>query len=243
MIKIGILDDEAIICETITKYLLELGYDVLDYALNFEEGLALIQNNKPDIMLLDVNIGGVKSGIDLAQLIRENYQIPLIFISSYSDSNTLSRAKLVKPNGYLVKPFSKEDLFTSIEIALSNFSASINGANENNSSKEYKLVKDAFFIKQGDLYVKIYFKDINYVKSAGVYAEIYTSQKIYLIRESLKNLQTSLPESEFFQIHRSYLVNVNSIDAVNSECIVIQNEILPLSRNMKEAFLLKLNLM
>lgn len=243
MIKIGILDDEAIICETITKYLVELGYDVLDYAMNFEEGLALIQNEKPDIMLLDINIGGIKSGIDLAQYIRENHQIPLIFISSYSDSSTLSSAKKVKPNGYLVKPFSKEDLFTSIEIALSNFSSTINANNEDISIKEYKLLKDAFFIKQGNLYVKIYFKDIIYVKSEGVYAEIFTSQKKYLIRESLKNLQTILPETDFFQIHRSYIVNVNCIDAVNSEYIVIQKEVLPISRNSREAFLMKLNLM
>jgi len=243
MIKIGILDDEAIICETITKYLVELGYDVLDYAMNFEEGLALIQNEKPDIMLLDINIGGIKSGIDLAQYIRENYQIPLIFISSYSDSTTLSSAKQVKPNGYLVKPFSKEDLFTSIEIALSNFSSSSNSSNEEDTTKEYKLLKDAFFIKQGNLYVKIYFKDIIYVKSEGVYAEIFTLQKKYLIRESLKNLQTILPETDFFQIHRSYIVNVNCIDAVNSEYIVIQKEVLPISRSSREAFLMKLNLM
>lgn len=243
MIKIGILDDEAIICETITKYLVELGYDVLDYAMNFEEGLTLIQNEKPDIMLLDINIGGIKSGIDLAQYIRENYQIPLIFISSYSDSNTLSSAKQVKPNGYLVKPFSKEDLFTSIEIALSNFSSTINANNGDISSKDYKLLKDAFFIKQGNLYVKIYFKDIIYVKSDGVYAEIFTSHKKYLIRESLKNLQAILPETDFFQIHRSYIVNVNCIDAVNTEYIVIQKEVLPISRNSREAFLMKLNLM
>lgn len=241
MIKIGILDDEVIICETIVKYLVDLGYQVGDYATDFEEGLALLKNDCPDLFLLDINIGGTKNGIDFAQYIRENYQLPLIFISSYSDRDTLAKATKIKPNGYLVKPFSKEDLYTSIETALSHFSTDSTALASTNLEKDYKLLAEAFFIKQGNLYVKIYFKDMIYIKSEGVYAEIMTNSKKYLIRESLKNLQRILPETDFFQIHRSYIVNVNWIEAVNAEFVVVQSEILPISRSVRDAFLLKLN--
>jgi len=122
MTKVGILDDEVIICETLNKYLIELGYQVPDYAMNYDEAVKLAINHKPDIMLLDININGKKNGIDFAKYLRENHNIPLIFVSSYSDKTTLEQARNVQPNGYLVKPFTKNDLFAAIEVALSNFS-------------------------------------------------------------------------------------------------------------------------
>ncbi len=185
MTKVGILDDEIVICETLSKYLKELGYHVLDYALNYEEAIELLETNLPDIFLLDINIGGKKSGVDLAKYIRENYNIPLIFISSYSDKETILSAKKVSPNGYLVKPFNKEDLFAAIEIAIGNFSIR---TEQNQISSELKLLSDAFFIKQDSLYIKICFNDIYYFKSEGVYVEIYAKSKKYLFRETLLNL-------------------------------------------------------
>lgn len=241
MIKVGILDDEVVICETLSKYLKELGYLVPDYAINYDEAIYLIENEKPDIMLLDINIGGVQNGIDIASYIRKNKNIPLIFISSYSDKSTLHNASTVKPNGYLVKPFNKNDLFASIEVALSNFSINTT-QQESSSNHEFKLMTDALFIKQDSLYVKIYFKDILYIKSEGVYAEIFTKQKKYLIRETLKKLLEILPPDSFFQIHRSNIINLNYITAVNTEYVIVENETIPMSKNSREEFLKKINL-
>lgn len=240
MTKVGILDDEVVICETLSKYLKELGYSVPDYAISYNEAIDLLDTYKPDIMLLDINIGGDKNGIDVAKYIRENNNIPLIFISSYSDKQTIQNASTVKPNGYLVKPFNKNDLLAAIETALSNFS----NTNQENTEeqKDVKFMIDALFIKQDSLYVKIYFKDILYIKSEGVYAEIFTKDKKYLIRETLKKLLEILPNDSFFQIHRSHIVNVNFVSAVNSEYVIVDKETIPMSRNSREEFLKRLNL-
>lgn len=242
MTKVGILDDEVIICETLSKYLLELGYEVPDYAMSYDEAVDLVNQHLPDIMLLDINTNGEKNGIDFAKYLREKHNIPLIFVSSYSDKATLEQAKTVLPNGYLVKPFTKNDLFAAIEVALSNFSTKLN-SEKNTEEKNFKLLTDAIFIKQDSLYIKVYFNDILYIKSEGVYAEIFTKEKKYLIRETLKNLLEILPSDSFFHIHRSYIININFVSAVNTEYVVIEKETIPMSRTSREEFLKRLNLL
>lgn len=241
MAKIGILDDEVVICETLNKYLLELGYEVPDYAMTYDEGVKLIEDESPDLMLLDINIGGEKTGIDLATIIRKYHDIPLVFVSSYSDQATIESAKTIQPNGYLVKPFSKEDLFVAIEVALSNFMSK-----QSNTTTEERTVKplsDALFIKQDSLFVKVKFNDIKFIRSEGVYVEIMTDSKKYLIRETMKNILDSLPAELFFQIHRSYIVHLQRIDAVNSEFVIIEKEPLPISRSLKDELMNRLNLL
>ncbi len=240
MVKIGVLDDEVVICETIVKYLLDLGYSAPEYALNYDEAIELLRTYLPDVMLLDINIGGQKSGIDLARHIRSTYSVPLIFISSYSDSKTVQEATHVKPNGYLVKPFTKNDLFVAIETALSNYSKEISTQAE--STSQVKLLPDSIFVKQDSLFVKLPFSEILYFKSDGVYIEIFTLHKKYLIRETMKSLLSLLPENQFFQTHRSYIVHLKHIDAVNTEYIVVNNENLPLSRTQREEFLMRMNI-
>jgi two-component system response regulator LytT len=238
MTKVGILDDEVIICETLRKYLRELGYQVPNYAINYSEAITLIKTEQPDIMLLDINLNELKNGIDVAMEIRKNHNIPLIFISSNADKTTIKETVKVKPNGYLVKPFGKNDLLAAIETALSNFSDNLNQANDS----DFKLLSDALYIKQNNLFVKVLLNAILYIQSDSVYAEIITKEKKYLIRESLKKLITILPEPQFFQIHRSHIVNINHIDAVNSEFAIIDNINLPISRSNREAFLKLFNL-
>lgn len=241
MAKIGILDDEVVICETLNKYLLELGYEVPDYAMTYDQGVKLIEDESPDLMLLDINIGGEKTGIDVATFIRKYHDIPLVFVSSYSDQATIESAKTIQPNGYLVKPFSKEDLFVAIEVALSNFMSK-----QSNTTTEERTVKplsDALFIKQDSLFVKVKFNDIKFIRSEGVYVEIMTDSKKYLIRETMKNILDSLPAELFFQIHRSYIVHLQRIDAVNSEFVIIEKEPLPISRSLKDELMNRLNLL
>lgn len=242
MTRVGILDDEVVICETLSKYLRELGYDVLDYALTYDEAIDLLSNQQPDIMLLDININGPLTGIDFAKHLRENYEIPLIFISSYSDKNTIDTAKTSKPNGYLVKPFTKDDLYAAIEVSVNNFGT------QQIESKSHKdpgsVISDAIFIKQDSLFVKVVFTDILFIKSDGVYLEIHTcDDKKFIQRETLKNMLDLLPENKFFQVHRSYIINIDHISALNSEFVVVGKEPVPISKSQKEALMQKLNLL
>lgn len=239
MTTVGVLDDEVVICETLVKYLTELGYHVPDYALNYQEAIDLVDRIQPDIMLLDINIRDSLTGIDFARHLREHHHIPLIYISSYSDPRTIESAKGTQPNGYLLKPFTKDDLFVAIEVAINNFSREPAAPKPESRS----LISDALFVKHENLYVKVPFEEIVFIKSDGVYLEIHTFDNRYIYRETMKNMMDLLPEEYFFQVHRSYIINTGKITALNHEFVVLGKELIPISKSQRENLLSRINLL
>lgn len=120
-IKILIVEDNVIIADDMQSMLEEIGYEIVDNVIVYEQAVDVLKNNHVDLVLIDIILASDKTGIDLGKHIRETYNIPFIFVTSNSDRATVENAKTVKPDGYLVKPFEQQDLYTSIEIALSNF--------------------------------------------------------------------------------------------------------------------------
>ena len=116
--KIFIVEDEAIVAESLNDQLEGLGYIVTGNAPSGEEALRNIKNNLPNLVLMDIMLEGEMDGVETAQQIRELYGIPVIFLSAYSDSETLGRAKLTEPFGYLIKPYKERELHTTLEITL-----------------------------------------------------------------------------------------------------------------------------
>jgi two-component SAPR family response regulator len=97
MVQILIVEDELIIAEDISNMLQKMGYDVIGIAMDFDEAVTILENNKPDLILLDINLNGKSDGIDLANVINGKCKIPFIYITSYSDASTLERAKNTNP--------------------------------------------------------------------------------------------------------------------------------------------------
>lgn len=116
--KILIVEDEALIAAEIESTIELLGYKVCGKAMNGDKALDLFKNTKPDLALLDINIKGSLNGIDLAQIIRKNYNFPFVFLTSYSDLETLKKVQETMPYGYIVKPFTDKDLRSNIELAI-----------------------------------------------------------------------------------------------------------------------------
>lgn len=115
-----IVEDEPLIAEDIQGYLEESGFTVAGIANDGAAALQILDNHQPDALLLDINLGKPPDGIELAEIIREKYQLPFVFLTSHADKNTLERAKKTFPAGYLLKPFDGYDLMTSLEVALYN---------------------------------------------------------------------------------------------------------------------------
>lgn len=120
-ISILIVEDEPIVAEDIAGALRRNDYIVSSIVYNREDALAELKNNLPDVAILDINLNGKMEGIEIAETIAGNYQIPFLFLTSYSDKKTLANAKVTEPAGYIVKPFTEAGLYSSIEIALHNF--------------------------------------------------------------------------------------------------------------------------
>lgn len=143
--RILIVEDEALIAEDIKFNLEKLGHTVTGIVMNGDRALDAIANPNFDLVLLDINIKGSLSGIDLAKIIREKYHIPYIYLTASSDDYTLDRAKATLPYGYIVKPFNEFDLKVNIDVALHKF----NSENQKSSlSRSY--VSDHFNICLSD---------------------------------------------------------------------------------------------
>lgn len=231
-VKILVVEDEMIIADNICDALEELGYQALEPAISYTEAIGRIEEEKPDIAILDIQLSGKKTGIDIAKKIRESYHFPFIFLTSNADSLTLNLAKEVMPPAYLIKPFSKEELYTSIEIALSNYS--IIRKNKEDEADDSHVIKDAFFIKNKGSFLKIYFDDILYLKSDHVYVELHLKNtQQFLVRRSLNDILSSL-DARFVRIQRSFVVNVKYISEVKTASVIINNSEIPIGKTYKE---------
>jgi PAS domain S-box-containing protein len=116
--KILIVEDETITAMEIQENLIDLGYSVPAIATSGNDALEKAEKVKPDLILMDILIEGPIDGVEVARLIHERFDIPVIYVSAYSDENTLQRAKITEPYGYILKPIEEKDLHTVIEIAL-----------------------------------------------------------------------------------------------------------------------------
>ncbi len=239
-IRILIIEDELIIAENMKKMLHELGYEVTGTACDKNEAIQLLNKKIPDIALVDIKLRHGDDGIELANSIKEEHNIPIVFISSFSDKETIERAKFIKPGGYIVKPFEKKDLYTSIEIALFNYSEDDTYREE--TENQGTVIKDSIFIRKDYMLVKIKFDELRWIKSDGNYLELYCLENKHLIRSSIKEFIKKLPDSLFMQIHKSYCININHIYKIDHSSVWINNTRLPIGRSYIEYIKSTLNI-
>lgn len=119
--SILIVEDEVLIANDIRAYLIKLGYKVAGIAYNSDKASDMMHSRTFDLVILDINIGGSRDGIEIAELINAKYHKPFIYLTSYSDPKTLERAQKTLPYGYIVKPFAEKDLAATISMALYKF--------------------------------------------------------------------------------------------------------------------------
>ena len=116
--KIFITEDEFIVSQNLKNKLITLGYDVIGTASSGEEALEKIKDNQPDLILMDIMLSGKMDGIDTANIVKQNFNIPLIFLTAYSSKEIYQRAEITEPYAYILKPFEERELEINISIAL-----------------------------------------------------------------------------------------------------------------------------
>ncbi len=116
--SILIVEDDPIISQLISWRLEKFGYRVSGRVQTAEEALERIKEERPDLVLIDINLPGSMDGTELARRIRDEFHVPFIYLTAYSDSETISRVIDTEPAGYLLKPFKDEELQVTVELAL-----------------------------------------------------------------------------------------------------------------------------
>ena len=236
-IKILIVEDEMLIAANIAIQLETLGYEVAGIIPRGEEAIKSVQHEKPDLVLMDINLKGELDGIETAIKMQQEDSIPIIYLTANSDDAHFNRAKATSPYAFLSKPFKKLDLQRAIELASVRI---LQESNEPKTEPNSLKLEDRIFVRQNDLMCKIIIADILYLEADRNYCQVFTKDKNYLLINTLKNMEDKLPADTFQRIHRSYIINLKQVNEFNHNNITVGNKILPMSKELRPELMARL---
>lgn len=113
-----IVEDEVLIAEELRERLSRLGFSVIAAVDSAEEGIAIATRESPDLVLMDIRLRGEKDGVQAAQEIRQQVDVPIVYLTAYSDQLTVDRAKATEHDAFILKPFHRRELQSTIEVAM-----------------------------------------------------------------------------------------------------------------------------
>lgn len=209
--KILIVEDEIIIADYLMELLRAEGFMNIRMSHNQDEALYEMRFFLPDIILMDINLHGRNSGIELVK--SKNKNSGFIFLTGQSDMGLMTRAFETNPDAYLTKPIKKNDLLAAVKLLI--FKQQL----------RYITVRDGYNL------IKINLDDVLFVKSENNYIDIQLTHKKYSIRQSLEAFIKEISTEKFVRIHRSYIVNSSKISAKKTASIVVGSFEIPCSRN------------
>lgn len=255
MMKALVIDDEELARKRVVNLLEEVpGIEVVGECSNGKTAIKQINELKPDLVFLDINMKDM-NGFEVLQKVTVTPKPIVIFVTAYD--NYASRAFDVDAFDFLLKPFKDQRFFKTINKVLNISKAEADTNFENRVrelfriySEEAKLTAPTFKIpvKQGNKTVLLDPVNILYITASGYYAEIFTKDKKYVMRESLNNLDKLLDGNQFFRIHRSSIINLNHVkEIVHSEFSEIDarmsdDTLLHVSKANKKEFLEKIGM-
>ncbi|MCC6383807.1 MAG: response regulator [Bacteroidia bacterium] len=369
-----VVEDESIVAKDIQNTLIRLGYHVPATASSAVTAFDKLEEFKPDLVFLDIKLKGNVDGIQIAERIKTEYDIPVIFLTSFVDKNTLDRAKVTEPYAYLVKPYNEPDLQSAVEMALykakkdkemkldrnlyakalghlseaviitdkegkiifinqkaenilgygsdsangkllasiltvesqkfifrdpedyaklilkaqdiSIENASLIVLNTGNSFKalfssspvkdekgvlsgnafvirdsatagsssvpstkqadtsipfDNLVIQNSFFVKKGQMLVKVFLDNILWVQAMDNYVVIQTTSDQFIIHSTMRDLELKLPATKFLRVHRSYIISLDKVNVLDENTIVIADKTIPVGKSYKDAFMERLN--
>jgi DNA-binding LytR/AlgR family response regulator len=238
-IKILVVEDEMIIAAKISMHLTNLGYEVTGILPRGEEALLNVEENRPDIVIMDIRLKGDLNGIDTAIRMQKIADIPVIFLTANADEATFNKAKAAKPYAFISKPYKQTDLQRAIELTISHLAADENKLPPGDSeiNDQPFILSDRIFVRQREKMIKIIVADILYIEADRNYCRIFTKTNEYVLSITLKTIEEKLNNHIFLRVHRSYIINLSHIDAVADDHVIINQKAMPVSEGLKEKLL------
>jgi len=244
--NILVVEDESIVSKDIQLSLKKLGYNVIGSATTGEKAIDLAISLQPDLILMDIMLKGDINGIRATKRIQTKVNIPVIYLTAYADENTLERAKVTQPYGYIIKPFKEIDLQTSIEMALYKFKKEQEILDDRN--RLYSIVNnesvDFIFVKSNTQLIKLKATDVLYIEALKDYVNIVTNNKKYMIHSTMKAINVKMPSRDYVRIHRSYIVRIEKIHKIDHTELYMENieKSFPIGGSYRNDLLRKINL-
>ncbi len=241
MCQILIVEDDMLIAANLSLQLTKLGYDIGGIVSKGEDAIAHVKQNKPDIVLMDINLKGEIDGIETALAIHEQKEVPIIYLTANNDDATFSRAKATHPYAFISKPFNKLNLQRTIALV----EEQIKERESNRTEKKVtnlEVLDDRIFVRHKGRMEKIMLDRILYIEAERNYCNIVTNQGKVLVVNTLKSLESKLHKNTFIRVHRSYMVNMSKLDAVADSHLEIDRKVIPISKTYKDLLMERLQL-
>jgi len=247
--KVLVVEDEKIVSKDIQLSLKKLGYTVVGTADTGEGAIEQATSMKPDLILMDIMLKGEMNGIEAATEIRKQLDVPVVYLTANTDGPTIQKAKETEPHGYIIKPFKEVDIHTAIEMAIYKHSKEAEVIKERdmlyNIAEGAKGETDHIFVKSNSRFVKLRLEDIYFVEALKDYVVINTLEKRYTIHSTMKDIEARLPGDNFMRVHRSFIINMERIAAIEQPNVILENDkkVIPIGGSYKEALSERINLM
>ena len=232
-LSILIVEDDLSFALELEMLIKEIGYQVAGRVDNASAAQQLIQKQLPDLILMDIELKGDLSGIELAEKIA-SLHIPILFITSYAEDSYYERAKKTNFIGYLVKPVKEYSLRSSIELAIATLQNK-----ETDAKKIAFSTENTLYYKKNNLYHKVLIEDINFIEANGDYTITHTTTSTFTASIRLGELENLLRDRSFLRIHRSFIINLDKAESISPEQnkIFIGGHSIPFSRRIKAELL------
>jgi DNA-binding LytR/AlgR family response regulator len=220
-ITVLIIEDEELWARSLKANLDEFGFTIAGTANTFEAAVFALNQKNYDIVLLDIHLNGRESGIELGRMVHAFYERPFIFITASFDADIAKAAITAQPSAYLTKPVHPASLFTAIQTAIRNYTEKRVAVSPKEGAKE-----DSFFVKQGDKYKKVFWKDVVSLSSEKNYTGILNAAdgSTSFIRSTLpKTLKYLVPlslQENFVQLNRSEVIQLSFIQELAKDEVI-----------------------
>lgn len=212
-----IVEDQLLVADYLSSIITEAQHTVIGTANNLENAIQFI-GPELDLVLLDIFLANNDIGIDLSVTLHQA-NIPFLYITANNSATTLQLAAQSNPAGYISKPFNKTDVLAALAIAYNKLLSS----------------KQCITIKSSKGNVKILQADVFYLESSSAYINIFTVDKMYVNRQTLKEFSQEVNNPIFLRIHRSYIINKQKVSSISASHLYLGNYKVPYSRSYKEA--------
>ncbi len=232
--KILIAEDIRNVSVDIRYSLQGLGYEVLKIVGTGEDALKSIEEDVPDLVLMDLDLDGDLSGLEAASMVYDLYRLPVIILCSAIPVDLAHTVAASEACGLVMKPFRPETLHAAIEIAINKHLG---------PSKPITRHAGCLFVRADYRHNKIDYNEILYIEAMKDYVVIHLTNGTITTHTTIKGIETALPEDDFVRIHRSYIVRIDKIHSIKYPELIIEGKlkVLPIGGFYKKHLFNRIN--
>lgn len=206
-VKILIVEDHAFAAISLQETLERQDFKVVGIARSFNEALVAVIRNKPDLVLMDIDLGdSPEDGILAAQEIKKNFDLPVIYLTGKDDEDTFKRASETYPEDYIIKPFKHSELIFKINLAYNRYLI----------NKPIQVEKDGFFVYANRSHIKIKPDDLIFMEADRVFTNLYCKNLTapLLVTMNIGYISKHFGAENFYKISQSLLINLDYLQRI-----------------------------